>query len=550
MLHWARLVAALAVSAVATGPALAGEHVEWLDDGTVLLRLGPAYDDAVIETSRDELGTLFGPDQQPFKGQQVTILTHDEGDKGPISGPILAFSQVFSELGGAAVQVDRVPIGELYAAAMLDLQRGDARYDAIVVPAFTYGDLIAGDYLRAVDDLNASGRFPRWSYDAMPASLRGLHAWNGVGYGVPNDADGQILYYRRDILSDPKWQAAFKEAAGYDLPVPPRSWQQVLDIARFFDGKSWDDGDSQPEHGMVLHLKQGEQAHFHFQALAASFAIPTGADGEQARGQFWFDPETMRPLINGPGQVAALELLAQLNELGPPEQIGWRLPQAWEYYLRGKALMMFSFGDLGPLCQDSAGSTLKGRCGAAVLPGSTRAWDGPRNAWVDQPDPQPVGNTVGGSWHGVVSKQARNPEGAYAFLSLMAIPPVSSWNARTGWTGVNPGFKYQLLPPEGTGRLADYIKAGWDRTDVEDYLRAYAATFNAPTMLPYLRIRGTPEYWSVLDTQLAAAMGGRKTPKEALDATAAAWEEITDRLGRQQQLDAYRSAIGLTPGSG
>jgi multiple sugar transport system substrate-binding protein len=45
-------------------------------------------------------------------------------------------------------------------------------------------------------------------------------------------------------------------------------------------------------------------------------------------------------------------------------------------------------------------------------------------------------------------------------------------------------------------------------------------------------------------------MGGRKTPKEALDATAAAWEGITDRLGRQQQLDAYRSAIGLTPGSG
>ena len=275
MLHWARLVAALAVLALATGPALAGEHVEWLDDGTVLLRLGPAYDDAVIETSRDELGSLFGPDQQPFKGQQVTILTHDEGDKGPISGPILALSQVFSELSGAAVQVDRVPIGELYAAAMLDLQRGDAKYDAIVVPAFAYGDLIAGDYLRPVDDLNASGRFPRWSYDAMPASLRGLHTWNGVGYGVPNDADGQILYYRRDILSDPKWQAAFKEAAGYDLPVPPRSWQQVQDVARFFDGKSWDDGDSQPEHGMVLHLKQGEQAHFHFQALAASFAIPT-----------------------------------------------------------------------------------------------------------------------------------------------------------------------------------------------------------------------------------------------------------------------------------
>ena len=80
-----------------------------------------------------------------------------------------------------------------------------------------------------------------------------------------------------------------------------------------------------------------------------------------------------------------------------------------------------------------------------------------------------------------------------------------------GWTGINPGFSYQMLPPAGEARLADYVKAGWDRADVEDYLAAFDATFNAPTMLPYLRIRGTAEYWSVLDRELVAAMGGRKT---------------------------------------
>ena len=67
-------------------------------------------------------------------------------------------------------------------------------------------------------------------------------------------------------------------------------------------------------------------------------------------------------------------------------------------------------------------------------------------------------------------------------------------------------------------------------------------------MLPYLRIRGTPEYWSVLDTELAAALGGRKTAQAALDDTAAAWNEITDRLGRDQQLEAYQQAIGYHPG--
>ena len=96
--------------------------------------------------------------------------------------------------------------------------------------------------------------------------------------------------------------------------------------------------------------------------------------------------------------------------------------------------------------------------------------------------------------------------------------------------------------------MADYIKAGWDRADVEDYLRAYQATFTAPTMLPYLRIRGTPEYWSALDSEIAAAMGGPQDPAEALGDVAAGWERITDRLGRERQLELYRQAIGYRPG--
>ena len=130
---------------------------------------------------------------------------------------------------------------------MLDWRRGTGRYDATVGAAFYYGELISADLIRPVDDLLASGKYPRWSYDVMPDAMRQLYTWDGKGYGVLNDADGQVLYYRRDILSDPGWQAKFKEAVGYDLPVPPKTWQQVLDIASFFDGKNWDAGDSQPD---------------------------------------------------------------------------------------------------------------------------------------------------------------------------------------------------------------------------------------------------------------------------------------------------------------
>ena len=133
---------------------------------------------------------------------------------------------------------------------------------------YFYGDLIAGQHLVPVDPLMASGRFPQ-----LELRLRcrrhcaTLYSWDGVGYGVLNDADGQVLYYRRDVLNDPANQAAFKEAVGYDLPVPPQTWQQVLDIARFFNGKNWDHHDSRPDSGMVLHLKPGEQGFYHFQSL-------------------------------------------------------------------------------------------------------------------------------------------------------------------------------------------------------------------------------------------------------------------------------------------
>jgi multiple sugar transport system substrate-binding protein len=68
------LLATLAIAGLA-GAAQAGEHVEWLDDGTVLLKLGPDYGDAVIETSRAELGSLFGPDARPYAGATIRVLS-------------------------------------------------------------------------------------------------------------------------------------------------------------------------------------------------------------------------------------------------------------------------------------------------------------------------------------------------------------------------------------------------------------------------------------------------------------------------------------------
>ena len=152
---------------------------------------------------------------------------------------------------------------------------------------------------------------------------------------------------------------------------------------------------------------------------------------------------------------------------------------------------------------------MKGKCAAAVLPSSNEYYDFAKKEFVKLDTPRVIGNTTGGSWHGVVSNFSANPEAAYAFLSLMAIPPVSKLMATVGWDGVDPGFSYQFLEEDGgTAKIEDYVAAGWAENDAKTYTHAYHETFYAETTLPYLRIPGSFEYWDILDKNLSAAMSG------------------------------------------
>jgi multiple sugar transport system substrate-binding protein len=353
------------------------------------------------------------------------------------------------------------------------------------------------------------------------------------------------LYYRKSILEKPEHQAAFKQQFGYDLPVPPQTWQQLLDISKYFNGKNWDSSDSEPDAGTVLHLKVGEQGHYHFQSMSASFVINPGDKVTQTENVYWFDPTTMKPLINSPGHVKALEFLQELHKTGPVAQVGWSLGEAWDYFLRGKAVFVYSWGDVGALCQDKSRSKVAGDCAAAVIPSSNEYWSFKDQQWVKLDQPRLVGNTTGGSWHGVISNFSANPEATFSFLSLMAMPPVSKMMAMYGWDGVDPGYSYQFLKEDGgTATVDEYVKAGWDAKDAAAYTHAYKETFFAPTTLTYLRVPGTFEYWDILDKNLSAAMSGSKNAKQALDDTAQAWEGVTERIGRDKQLKDYQAAIG------
>ena len=352
----------------------------------------------------------------------------------------------------------------------------------------------------------------------MPDSLRALHTWEGEGFGVLNDADGQVLYYRKSALTDPAHAAAFKSEYGYDIPVPPRTWQQLRDVAAYFNGKNWDANDDEADSGMVLHLKVGEQGHYHFQSLSASFAVTPGPEVDQHHNVYWFDPTNMKPMINSPGHVRALEFLLDLHKTGPSAQVGWALGEAWDYFLRGKAVFVFSWGDVGSLCQDTARSKIQGDCTSAILPASEEYYDHASGEFVTADDPVPVGNTTGGSWHGVVSAFSANPEATFSFWSLMAMKEVSLWNSQFGWTGVDPGYSYQFLKPLGEATVEEYVAAGWDaegREVLHPGVPRQLLRRHDPHLPPdprHLRVLGHPRQESLRDDERRAHPAGGPRP--------------------------------------
>jgi multiple sugar transport system substrate-binding protein len=264
---------------------------------------------------------------------------------------------------------------------------------------------------------------------------------------------------------------------------------------------------------------------------------------------YWFDPEDMTPLIDSPGHLAALNKLAELAQYGPQAMFGWSLGESWDYFLSGRAALTFSWGDLGALAQETpelgGSSQVMGRTASAPIPGTMTYHNVVSGEDVDVDEPNMVGNTTGGSWSGVISKLSQVPEATYYLLALMATKPKSIVYAQRGWDGVDPGRTYHFPPPHGDASLEGYVEAGWDEQDAADYTAAFFENFNAPQQFPYLRIPGTFEYWQALDVRLSEAITGQLTPEDTLRAVVSDWEDVTDRLGREQQLEIYRSSLGF-----
>jgi multiple sugar transport system substrate-binding protein len=439
----------------------------------------------------------------------------------------------WEEQTGGHINITKVPIDTLHQEIFSDLKSGTGQYDAYQTAAWFYGDFFTGGepLIAEIAPFLQDPRYPFWDPDQFLPAIKRLYTWQGKLYGVLFDADAQILYYRKDVLANAAYQEKFKSKLGYELPNPPKNVKEMHDVAEFFTGWDWN-GDGKDDWGISLHAKVNEQGFFHFLTFAAPYVVSPN------NRYFYFNPDDMRPLINSEGHLRALEDYLRFLANGPKEQIGWTLPQGWEVFLAGHAVMEATWGDLPTLAQDRARSSVQGRVGAALIPGTTEAFNPITGQWEQYPL-NVVGNTNGGSWHCVIPRASKKKEAAYDFLAFMANRKNAFFNSTNGWTGVQPGMQYEYFPPVGTGSVVEWQNQGWDKADAIAFLQYYHDNLVLPVQQLYLRIPGAAEYWHELDVRVSSVLAGETKPKDALDDIYQTWEKITDRYGRESQKKLY-----------
>ena len=472
--------------------------------------------------------------EKPFEGVTLVATTQT----GPyIAGPLIEHGPVWTEETGGVVDVVEIPYGELYQKVMTSFITDAGTYDIIVVGATWLPDFTP--YIIPLDDYIANPETdPGWD-DIMPAFREEIVSWAGQVYALPLDGDTHTLFYRRDIFENEDNQAKFKDEYGYDLQVPD-TFEQLWDVAEFFTGWDWN-GDGEDDYGWAAPMARGTQTHWWFWNFTAPFSVTPGGP-DKYDGVLYFDPETMEPLVNEEGYVKGLTLYRDMGQFGPPGMVGWGVSEIRAAAPGGNIAMWMEWGSFPGLCEDPAAADpdMIGNCGSAPRPGAMEVWDRETQEWVEMDEPHRVPLLAAGGWVGAITKSCENPDAAYDFLKFLSSPEISMLDMVRGDTGFNP---YRFSHAED---LDAWIEAGFGQQDAEEFLAAVEADLTNPNVLVDLKIPGKPEYVdTTLDLYVSMALAGEIEPQEAVDTIYEEWEAITDRLGRDEQLKAYRTSLGL-----
>jgi multiple sugar transport system substrate-binding protein len=407
----------------------------------------------------------------------ITIAVRSGGHATPFYETIAPFRELHPN---AAIKIVELPVTEMYEKQITEMAAATGAFDIIEFCPSWKGDywrflLPLDDYMKQWD--------PDWE-DIMPSIRDSYSNWEGKIYGIPEDGDVHILYYRKDALDNSDYQRQFKEKYGYEL-APPDTWDEYIDIAEFFNGWDWD-GDGQINYGCSEMAKRGEVFFWFLQRFGAM-------------GGRYFD-EKGNPAINSAVGVAALENLAKAIKFAPPGALNFEYTEHENAFISGQVAMNINWGSQQHVVIDPKVSKVYDKTGYALSPG-VRKQDGSIYRRT----------CLAYGWNLGISRTCRHPEIAYQYIKFL--------------TGKEISKKFILAPNTDTD---PYRRSHFDDPDIvkadPDYYPIYEDALEIG--YPQLSIPRAAVYMDMLDIEISNHLAGKKGAQQALDDAAREWKRL------------------------
>ena len=415
---------------------------------------------------------------------------------------------------GADFEVEQVPLDRLAAGEQIAA-------DAVIYPSHQLGTLATRDVLVSVPERLRKADRGLWPEAFSLLRVREA-VWGDQVLGVPFGSPVLVCYYRADLL----------EKLGRE---PPQDWAEYQELAGLLADRQELGEAAPPEDapwfGAIEPLGPG-WAGVVLLARAAAYAT------HRENYSTLFELDTMRPLVGGPPFVRALGELAAVAGGGPEDQLDYDPAAVRQAFWQGRCGLALSWPSAAGGKSISAAEGV--RVGFAELPGSAESYDFINRRWdrrtKDESTRVPllaIAGRLGGITH-----QAQWPEATCQLLLWLSdddrCGDVCAASAAT-----------TLFRPAHVKQAKAWVEPPVPAAEAAEYAALTQSTLSRSDRLFALRLAGRSEYLAALDEAVHHVVKGEKSPEEALAEAALQWDQITDRLGRQQQAEAYYHSLGL-----
>ncbi|MBZ9670986.1 sugar ABC transporter substrate-binding protein [Mesorhizobium sp. ES1-3] len=358
--------------------------------------------------------------------------------------------------------------------------------------------------------------------------------WDGKQYRVTIDGDTHNFNYRTDVFADADLAKQWKDGGGAGEWGVPKTWQQVQAVTKFLKGKKFK---GQDVYGYLDAPKPWGGFGFYFLGSRAT------AYAKHPDDKAWlFDADTMKPRINNPAWVRAIQDVIDALPSEPADQINADPnTTGFQQFLAGTGSMIPWWGDIGSNAKTNDSSVIGDLCGFDILPGSDDVYNSKAGKWEKLPSgPNYAPNLAYLGW------------GVYVMARVDGDPKKhkAAWSAAAHlggkdlaiWTAMYPsGFQCYRNSQHD---IDEWVAAGYDRAFITNYLDSQFNSYNHPNGAIEPRIPGIFQYYSAAEDILANTFAGKMKAQEGADAIAAAWEKLTDQIGREKQIKLYKASLG------